>query len=152
MQRWLYVDVGENSKNVISQTLALGGKLRLLFTVKFCFFNFLQNLSKIDPIWPVLSNFTNITSFLLMCLICAKDNQPVANWHCINLALTIKGILKMLLRHCRYFHFSNINPSGANITKWSNTLKQFVDKLLTNCLSVFEHFVGLMLKLLWRLF
>ena len=27
--------------------------------------------------------------------------------------------------------------------KWSKTLKQFVEKLPTNCLSVFDHFVGL---------
>ena len=37
----------------------------------------------------------------------------------------------------------NLNPLSANFTKWSNTLKQFVDKLPTNCLSVFGHFVGL---------
>ena len=30
--------------------------------------------------------------------------------------------------------------------KWSNTLKQFVGKLPTNCLSVFDHFVGLAFK------
>ena len=42
-------------------------------------------------------------------------------------------------------------PLSANITKWSNTLKQFVDKLPTNCLSVFDHFVGLTLKGLLRL-
>ena len=29
------------------------------------------------------------------------------------------------------------------LTKWSNTLKQFVGNLSTNCLSVFDHFVGL---------
>ena len=38
------------------------------------------------------------------------------------------------------------NPFRANPTKWSNTLKQFVGKLPTNCLSVFDHFVGLALK------
>ena len=31
-------------------------------------------------------------------------------------------------------------------TKWSNTPKQFVGKLPTNCLSMFDHFVGLALK------
>ena len=31
-------------------------------------------------------------------------------------------------------------------TKWSNTFKLFVGKLPTNCLSVFDHFVGLALK------
>ena len=45
-------------------------------------------------------------------------------------------------------HEYDINPSSANITKWSNTLKQFVGNLPTNCLSVFDHFVGLTLKAL----
>ena len=38
------------------------------------------------------------------------------------------------------------NPLSANFTKWSNTLKQFVGSLPTNCLSVFDYFVGLALK------
>ena len=38
------------------------------------------------------------------------------------------------------------NPLSANPTKWSNKLKQFVGNLPTNCLSVFDHFVGLVLK------
>ena len=37
-----------------------------------------------------------------------------------------------------------LNPLRANSPKWSNTLKQFVSKLSTNCLSVFDHFVGLL--------
>ena len=41
---------------------------------------------------------------------------------------------------------SVVNPFNANFTKWSNTLKQFVGNLTTNCLSVFEHFAGLALK------
>ena len=40
----------------------------------------------------------------------------------------------------------NINPLSANPTKWPNTLKQFVDKLPVNCLSVFGHFANLALK------
>ena len=39
-----------------------------------------------------------------------------------------------------------LNPSSANPTKWSNTLKQFVGKLPSNCLSVFDHFVKLAFK------
>ena len=39
-----------------------------------------------------------------------------------------------------------VNPLGANPTKWSSTLKQFVGNLATNCLSVFDHFVKLALK------
>ena len=42
--------------------------------------------------------------------------------------------------------FLQINPLSANPTKWPNTLKQFVGKLPTNCLSVFGHFVKLALK------
>ena len=44
------------------------------------------------------------------------------------------------------FLLGNFNPLSANPTKWSNTLKQFVSKLPTNCLSVFDHFVKLVLK------
>ena len=43
-----------------------------------------------------------------------------------------------------------INPLSANPTKWPSTLKQFVAKLPTNCLSVFDHFVKLALKELKR--
>ena len=43
-------------------------------------------------------------------------------------------------------HFSGIKPLSANFTKCSNTLKQFVCNLPTNCLSVFDDFVGLALK------
>ena len=39
-----------------------------------------------------------------------------------------------------------INHLSANFTKWSNLLKQFIANLPTNCLSVFDHFVGLALK------
>ena len=41
---------------------------------------------------------------------------------------------------------ASLNHLSANFTKWSNTLKQFVGKLATNCLSVFDHFAGLALK------
>ena len=39
-----------------------------------------------------------------------------------------------------------LNPLSANPIKQLNTLKQFVGNLPTNCLSVFDHFMGLMLK------
>ena len=39
-----------------------------------------------------------------------------------------------------------LNPLSANPTKWSKKLKQFVGNLATNCLSVFDHYVGLALK------
>ena len=52
----------------------------------------------------------------------------------------------MFFSNCLSNFFLKINPLRANPTKWSNTLKQFVDNLPTNCLSVFDHFVGLALK------
>ena len=39
-----------------------------------------------------------------------------------------------------------LNSLSANPTKWSNTLKQFVEDLPTNCSSVFDHFEGLTLE------
>ena len=40
---------------------------------------------------------------------------------------------------------SALSPLNANPTKWSNT--QTIRQLLsTNCLSVFDHFIGLALK------
>ena len=38
---------------------------------------------------------------------------------------------------------SRLDPLSDHPTIWSNTLKQFVGKLPTNCLGVFDHFVGL---------
>ena len=41
---------------------------------------------------------------------------------------------------------SHVNPLSDTPTKWSNTLKQPFGKLSTNCLSVFGHFMKLVLK------
>ena len=45
-----------------------------------------------------------------------------------------------------YCKFKNFNPLSANPTKWSNTFKQLVGNFPTNCLSVFDDFVGFALK------
>ena len=66
--------------------------------------------------------------------------------------LNYKNILR--LQNLLAFALNSVitlNPLNANFTKWSNTLKQFVDQtnrrlLPTNCLGVFDHFVGLALK------
>ena len=63
----------------------------------------------------------------------ALENELVSNW-----------VLLLKLKLCKFILF--LNPLSDNPTKWSNTLKQFVDNLPTNCLSVFDHFVGLALK------
>ena len=64
------------------------------------------------------------------------------HWHLmVNIpVLMFSGIL------CVDYWISQFNPLNANPTKWSNTLKQFVANLPTNCLSVFDHFAGLALK------
>ena len=41
---------------------------------------------------------------------------------------------------------SILNPLRANSTKWLNTLKQLVGYYRRICLSVFDHFTGLVLK------
>ena len=50
--------------------------------------------------------------------------------------------------HVRYIYSKKtmLIPLSANSTKGPNTHKQFVRKLPTNCLSVFGHFVNLLLK------
>ena len=48
--------------------------------------------------------------------------------------------------NCLSWNLWKISPFSANPTKWSNTLTQFVGKLPTNGLSVFDHFMGLALK------
>ena len=45
-----------------------------------------------------------------------------------------------------YRNLQDFNSLSINPTKWSNTLKQFVGKLPTNCFSLFDHFVKLALK------
>ena len=63
---------------------------------------------------------------------------------------------------CQCWHYENVSSSegnnestvfifffnhlSANLTKWSNRLKQFFGKLPTNCLSAFDYFVGLAFK------
>ena len=50
------------------------------------------------------------------------------------------------------FPLASVNSLSANPTTWSNTLKEFVGKLPTNCLSVLDHFVKLALRgLSWGL-
>ena len=43
-------------------------------------------------------------------------------------------------------HLKSMNPLSANPAKCSNTIKQLVGKLPTNCLSVLDHVVGLTIK------
>ena len=50
------------------------------------------------------------------------------------------------LEPCQISKSEFLNPLSANPIKWSNTLKQFVRKLPTNCLSVLGYFLKYALK------
>ena len=58
----------------------------------------------------------------------------------------LKIVLVAVLYLFKYIYFLNIYPLSANPTKWSNTPKQFVGKLPTNRLSVFDQFLKLALE------
>ena len=73
------------------------------------------------------SHFSWISSWLLRCSTCRRGKT--------------RGRCQILFKLLTEF-----NPLSADPTKWSNILRQFVGKLPTNCLSVFDHFVGLALK------
>ena len=63
----------------------------------------------------------------------SKDKKPKR--------LLYPNVIKQLTNNMEIINLLSTNP-----IKWSNTLKQFVSILLTNCLSVFEHFVKLAFK------
>ena len=97
-----------------------------------CAWNSTQFLSR--PVWLVI-NLKN--SFL------AKIKQRTV----LNKIEQSKHIYNTFRWHATFLFFVYFfNSLSANPRKWSNTLKQFVDSLPTNCLIVFEHFVGLALK------
>ena len=58
-------------------------------------------------------------------------------------AITLKTINNA---RAEFFGKHILNHLSTNFSKWSNTLKQFVGNLPTNCLSVFGHLVGLAFK------
>ena len=73
----------------------------------------------------------------------------IENFKIIQTAAILLGIHIPNLKRSHNFESTLkicLNLLSVNLTKWSNTLKQFVGKLSTNCLSVFDHFVGLALK------
>ena len=77
------------------------------------------------------------------------------NFKIIQAAAILLGIYVPNLKRSHNFESTLkicLDLLSANFTKWSNTLKQFVGKLSTNSLSVFDHFVGLALKGLKNIF
>ena len=65
--------------------------------------------------------------------------------------MSLKSSFTSISSVCSIFFIINLslnqihlNPLSANRTKWSNTFEQFVGKLPTNCLNVFDPLKGLM--------
>ena len=88
----------------------------------------------------------------------SENSKPLKVFHmktCMNysliLILTLMRTFSMMHPKMQKFLLVS-NPLSNNFTKWSNTLKQFVSKLLMNCFSVFDHFVGLVLERLKFIF
>ena len=77
-----------------------------------------------------------------------RNSRNIPSFFIIVLLLIILKLVATLYSQILTHVLPNLrfNPLSANFTKWSNTLKQFVGKLPTYCLSVFDHFVGLTLK------
>ena len=71
-------------------------------------------------------------------------------WNNFKVFVGFLFLLRFNCRHNAIFQLKVLgipfNPLSTNITKWSNTLKQFISKLPTNCLSVFDHFMILALE------
>ena len=81
--------------------------------------------------------------------IVASTTNNTISFYCFNKIhlAHLRSFLRFRLYNSCLCNNQNVfNAICANFTKWSNTLKQFVEKLPTNCLSVFDHFVGLVLK------
>ena len=68
------------------------------------------------------------------------NNLYFNNSYCVKLTrIGVFDLFNLLLNDL-------LNPLSPNFPKWSKTLKQLVSNMPTNCLSVFDHFVGLALK------
>ena len=98
------------------------------------------------PFWKACYNTFSFFFFFVCSQRLVRSFYETNIFHYVDLLVMA---FRIDLRHIwsmispRRFFF---NPLSAIITKWSNTLKQFVGKLATNCLSVSDHFVGFALK------
>ena len=98
----------------------------------------------------MLESLFNIVSGLQACNFIKKRLQHrcflvnIANF--LRTVFFVENLRWLLLVLCIFNLRVFLNPLSANPTKWANTLKQFAGKLPTNCLSTFDHFVGLALK------
>ena len=96
-----------------------------------------QKQSEVFVVWLAI-----LWSKLLLLLICR-------HWMAAKIFCFLNQIVRNFLFN-PFMHniekWPNFSSLSTKPTQWSNTLKQFVGSLPTNCLSVFDHFVGLALK------
>ena len=90
---------------------------------------------------PMLDFLFNKVEVLKACNFIKRDSN-------IGVPVNIAKFLKtpILKNICERLLMQMFNPLSSNFTKWSNTLKQFIGTLPTNCLSVFDYFMGLAFK------
>ena len=116
------------------------------FSIMFDFYNSLIYIIKsivviATVMAPCFHDYMNIYTYIHFPIIwtskeCKSEHYPQL-WSDINLKKKLWPVYGVI----EVFVFKSLSP-----TKWWNTLKQFVGRLPTNCLSVFDHFVGLALK------
>ena len=80
----------------------------------------------------------NLQFFLQFSVKYKLEKNIYINYRANSSKLSLKNTKK-----CICFPIPLLNPLCANFTKWSNTLKRFVGKLTTNCLSVFDNFCAI---------
>ena len=112
--------------------------------------------------WPILVELMNLVNSVIYSGKVLKQEWTLEEIQSINwiffgrfpIQNHIKPSITEKRSKAKYLTWNSVrlNPLSANPTKWSNTLKKFVFILPTNCLSVFDHFVKLVLKglSLWR--
>ena len=107
--------------------------------------NVIDNISSWD------SNSSPPLEYYISIISACRAQQLKSSKSYIFLFIRVLPVLLILKLNslCWFFQMSilyvpsMINPLNSNPTVLSNTLKQLVDNLPTNCLSVFDHFVGL---------
>ena len=106
------------------------------------------DMAKVTTVIPIdkktddkyISNFQPVS--LLNCFTKVYDNII----KCRLYDAMHNNISPFISAYRKNYNTQHVNPLSANPEKWSNTLKQIVDKLPTICLSVFDHFMNSALK------
>ena len=115
---------------LLSKKIKLKLKLRSLYCLRLLKANSIFSTNEIFAANLLLNLGISISNLAVKCIIISFD--------CYWTPIEQKKMF--------FFVPLSLNPLSANPTKWPNTLKQFVSKLQTNCLSLFDDFVRLALK------